>query len=96
MYGLVKAGIITHTELKEHLLPFGYKPSPITPGLWHHNNNGITFNLVVDKFRIKYQRKEDTLHLIHALQENMKSPRIGQGGSLYSVITLNWDYKVVK
>ena len=33
MYGIVQAGIITHTALKEHLCPFGYKPVQITPGL---------------------------------------------------------------
>ena len=33
MYGIVQAGIIPHTALKEHLCPFGYKPVQITPGL---------------------------------------------------------------
>ena len=53
VYGLVHAGIIAHTALKEHLQPFGYEPALITPGLWRHNKNGITFNLVVDDFGIK-------------------------------------------
>ena len=47
MYGLVQAGIIAHTALKENLQPFGYYPLPITPGLWYHNKNGITFNLMI-------------------------------------------------
>ena len=72
MYGLVQTGIIAHTALKEYLCPFGYEPVPITPGLWRHNNNEITFTVVVEIFGIKYQRKEDALQLIHALQENMK------------------------
>ena len=53
MYGIVQAGIIAHTALKRHLQPFGYEPAPITPGLWRHNKNGITFTLVVDNFGIK-------------------------------------------
>ena len=69
MYGLVQAGIIAHTEIKENLLPFGYEPASITPGLWYHNKNEIKFTLVVYNFGIKYNRKEDTIHLIHALQE---------------------------
>ena len=68
MCGLFQAGIIAHTDLKEHLRPFGYEPEPITPGLWFHNKNGITFTLVVDNFGIKYNIKEDTMHLIHTIQ----------------------------
>ena len=68
MYGIVQAGIIAHTALKEHLQPFGYEPAPITPWLWHHNNNVITFTLVFDDFGIESRRKEDTMYLIHALQ----------------------------
>ena len=34
MYGLVQAGIISCTALKEHLCPFIYEPDPFTPGLW--------------------------------------------------------------
>ena len=68
MYGLLQAGIIAHMALKENLRPFGYEPVPITLGLWRQKNNGITFILVVENFGIKYQRREDALHLIHALQ----------------------------
>ena len=48
MYGLFQSGIIAHTALKENLQPFGYYPLPITPGLWYHNKNGITFNLMIE------------------------------------------------
>ena len=57
MYGLFQAGIIANTALKGHLRPFGYEPAPITPGLWRHNKNVITFTLVVDDFGIKYKSK---------------------------------------
>ena len=53
MYELVKAGIIEHTVLKEYIRPLVYEPASITPGLWCHNKNGITFVLVVDNFGIK-------------------------------------------
>ena len=53
MHGLFQAGIIAHKALKENLRSFGYEPAPITPGLWRHNKNGITFTLVVDDFGIK-------------------------------------------
>ena len=55
MYGLVHTGIIAHTALKEHLRPFIYEPTPITPGLCRHNNNLIAFTLVVNNFGIKYK-----------------------------------------
>ena len=92
MYGLVQAGIITHTALKERLRPFGYEPAPITPGLWRHNKNGITFTLVVNNFGIKYNKKEDAMHLIHALQEKYDITQ-DWTGSLYISIIMNWDYK---
>ena len=92
LYGLVQAGIIAHTAIKEHLQPFGYDPAPITPGLWRHNKNEITFTLVVENFGIKYKIKEDALHLIHALQEKYDITQ-DCNGSLYSDITLNWDFQ---
>ena len=90
--GLFQPGIIAHTALKEHLQPFGYEPVSITPGLWLHNKNVIKFTLVFDNFEIKYKRKYDAMHLIHALQEKYEITQ-DWTGSLYSGITLNWGYK---
>ena len=67
MYGIVHSGIIEHTALKKHIQQFGYEPAPITPKFWSHNNNGITFTLMLNKTGIKYKRKEDALPLIHEL-----------------------------
>ena len=92
MYGLVQKGIISHTALREHLRPFGYEPAPITTGLWRHNKNGINFTLMVDNFGIKYQRKEDALHLIYAIHKKYEITQVWTG-SLYSGTTLNWEYK---
>ena len=69
MYGLFQEGIIPHTVLKENLHPFGYEPAPIDPGLCHHNKNVIIFTLVVDDFGIRYQRREESQHLINVVQE---------------------------
>ena len=92
MYWLVQAGIIAHTAIKKRLQQLGYEPAPITPGLWRHNKNGITFTIVVNDFGIKHQRKEDVLHLIHTIQEKYEITQDWTGG-LYSGITLNWGCK---
>ena len=36
MYGLTQAGKIANDKIKLNLANFGYKPAPITPGLWQH------------------------------------------------------------
>ena len=60
--------------------------------MWYHNKNEITFTLVVDNFGIKYKRKEDAMHLIHALLGKYEI-RKNWTGSLYSGITLNCYHK---
>ena len=72
MYGLLQARVILRTALWEKLLQFGYAPAPITPFLLMRDTNGITLKFVVGDFGIKYQRKEDTQHLINVPQENMR------------------------
>ena len=57
MYGLVEAIILLHTAINKSFLPVVYEPAPITLGLFRHNRNIITFQLVVDSFGIKYKRK---------------------------------------
>ena len=68
MYWLPQSGKIANDKLKLHLDKFGYKPSPITPGLWHHQTRPLQFSLVVDDFGIKYERQEDIKHLLDALK----------------------------
>ena len=53
MYGLKQAGKIANYQLKERLIPHGYKPCRNTPGLWKHDNKPISFTLIVDNFRVK-------------------------------------------
>ena len=50
MYGMLKAGIIAHKSLEEHLKPYGYAPERITQVLWTHKDRGINSILMVDHF----------------------------------------------
>ena len=92
IYELVEAGIIEHTALKEHRLPFVFEHASMTPRLWRHNKNIITFTLVVKKIGIKYKRKEVVMHFIHALHEKYEITQ-DCNGSIYNDITLKWDYE---
>ena len=67
MYGISQAGKITNGKLKLHLSIFGYKPAPITPGLWWHQTPPLQFSLVVNDFAVKYERQEDIQHLLNVL-----------------------------
>ena len=66
MYGLPQAGKITNDKLKLNLAKFGYKPAPITPGLWRNQTLPLQPSLVLDDFGIKYELKEDITHLLNA------------------------------
>ena len=68
MYGLSQSGKIANDKLKLHLAKFGYKPSPITPSLWRHQNHPLQLSLVVEYFGIKYERQEDITHILDALK----------------------------
>ena len=48
MCGIFQSSIIAHTALNKNLLPFGYTPAPIAPGMWRNNINGVTLTLVLD------------------------------------------------
>jgi hypothetical protein len=65
MCGLPQAGRLANNRLIKFLAPHGYKPVPITPGLWTHSTRPLTF---VDDFGIKYIDKADTDHLLETLR----------------------------
>jgi len=92
MYGLPQAGKIANDELQRHLLPFGYKPCPRTPGLWRHSSKPITFALVVDDFAVKYVKKEHLLHLQRALQSKYVIT-IDDEAKQFCGIDLSWNYR---
>ena len=72
MYGLPQAGILANKLLRKRLEPHGYYEVNHTPGLWRHKSLPIQFTLVVDNFGIKYEGKENTMHLVNALKETYK------------------------
>jgi hypothetical protein len=74
------------------LKPFGYYPARHTPGLWLHNKKPTAFSLVVDDFAVKYVTKSDANHLRDALLQHYEITTDWEG-TVYSGITLDWDYK---
>ena len=70
MYGLPQAGILANKLLRKRLAPQGYYELPQTAGLWKHTNLPVQLTMVVDDFGVKYDRKENALHLINALKQN--------------------------
>ena len=68
MYGLPQAGILANKLLQNKLAPHGYRPVPITPGLWKHDTRDLWFTLVVDDFGVKYTKRDDAEHLMATLQ----------------------------
>ena len=91
MYGLPQAGILANKLLRKRLEPHGYYKVDHTPGLWRHRTLPIQFTLVVDDFGIKYQGKENAMHLINALKENYEID-VDWNGELYCGIKLKWNY----
>ena len=92
MYGLKQAGKIANDQLKERLIPHGYLPCKNTPGLWKHSNKPISFTLIVDDFGVKYTRKQDAKELLTILRKNYEAVTTDWTGTLYSGITLRWEY----
>jgi hypothetical protein len=48
MYGFPQAGILVQELLEQRLNMHGYCQSPITPGLWRHNYQPISFNTALN------------------------------------------------
>ena len=91
MYGLKQAAILAHNHLIEKLKPFGYRPIPNTMGLWEHESRPTKFCLCVDDFGVKSFHKNDTNHLLDALQTsyNISTDMTGEN---YCGLTMNWNY----
>ena len=89
MYGLPQAAIIANKQLQEKLAPHGYRPVPITPGLWKHDTRDIAFALVVDDFGVKYTKRDDAEHLVNTLQNVGYKLSQEWDGNRYCGLTLN-------
>ena len=72
MYGLPSSGISDNNQLLDIMVKEGYCELPRTPGLCKHYSCNISFTQVVDFFGIKYQSKNNTKNIIHALQKYYK------------------------
>jgi hypothetical protein len=92
MYGLKQAGLLANQLLQKRLKPFGYYRARHTPGLWLHNITPTDFSLAVDDFAVKYVTKSDANHLHDALLQHYEITTDWEG-TVYSGITLDWDYK---
>ena len=62
--GYPKQEKLQNDKLKLHIVKFGYKPAPITPGMWRHETPPLQFSLVLDDFGVKYEWQEDITHLL--------------------------------
>jgi hypothetical protein len=91
MYGLPQAGILAQELLKQRLNTHGYRQSPITPGLWRHDYQPISFTLCVEDFGIKYVGREHAKHLASILSKHYKCSH-DWDGQRYLGMTINWGY----
>ena len=54
----------------KNITPFGYYPSKITPGIWHHKTRPIKFTILLYEFGVKYVNKEDAQHFLDFIEAN--------------------------
>ena len=79
LYGLPQAGLLANKLLEQRLATRGFYQCQFTLALWQHVWWPITFVLVVDKFGVKYERKQNAHHLIDTLADHcfVEYPSIG-------------------
>ena len=90
IYGLPQARLLANQRLTTHLAKYAYAPTRHTPGPWRKKHRPVTFSLVVDNFRVKYEGRENAQHLISALEDVYKVTT-DWDGELYIGITLKWN-----
>ena len=78
MYGLPQAGIISNRLLTKRLENHGYRPCELTPSLWKHETNPVTFCLTFDDFGVKCVGNEHVIHLVYVLNSTTKLPLTGK------------------
>ena len=67
MYGLLQASILAQQQLEQQLNKHGYHKSSLTPGLWKHKTQPISFTLCVNNFGVKYVGRKHAEHLLQIL-----------------------------
>jgi hypothetical protein len=68
MYGLPQAGLLAQQRRVAHLAQHDYIQSDSVPCLFAHATNGITFDLVVYDFGIKFRTTAGRDHLLAILR----------------------------
>ncbi len=91
MYGLPHAGILAQQLFEQWLNEHGYQQSQITPGLWKHTTQPISFTLCVNDFGMKYVGRKHVDHLLKVLNTNYKCA-IDWEGKRYLGMDIDWDY----
>ena len=92
MYGLPQAGIISHRYLSKHLNKHRFHVSKYTLVLWLHEQQKISFILIVDDFGVKFVNLQDVQYLIDVLHKKYEVT-IDWTGSRYAGLTLKCNYK---
>ena len=91
MYRLKQAAVLAYNKLVSVLKSYGYKPCPMSTGLWTHETRKTKFCVCVDDFGIKYFNQDDADHLINSLKNHYKLT-IDWKGEDYCGLHLKWNY----
>jgi len=91
MYGLPQASKLANIWLQNFLVPHGYHPCPITPGLWTHASCDIHFTLIVDDFAVRYMDWHNVDHLLTALKDHYQVTEDWEA-SQHCGLSITWDY----
>ena len=81
MYELKQAGKLANDHLIKLLARREYKPAR-TPGLQKHDNNPISFTLIVNDFGVKYVNKKYAKDLMKNLSTHYEAVTTDWTGSL--------------
>ena len=91
MYRLKETGVVVFGQIVQKLAPYGYTPTPFTPGYCKHDTRPTMFTLCVEYFGAKYFSKDYAMHLINDNKDNYKIKN-DWTGSLYCGLTLDWHF----
>ena len=92
MYGLPQTGRLAYIELIKFLSKHGYVHAGLAAGLFKHVTRPMTFTLFVDDFGVKYNSREDAIHLIQTLEKKHKIT-VDWEGAIFLGIHLKWNYE---
>ena len=92
MYSTPQSGMFAHIKLSKILKQANFQQAEQEPGLWTYKTcTHLAFFLVIDDFREKYTRQEDTDFLCNTLINDNYEITTNWGGILFCGITIQWD-----